>query len=313
MSRLTRFLSSVYTHRMDGRLLPLQQPGFPVAVCWSAKSGCTTVLKWFLAQNGLLDEALAYNEWIHAYRQDKLFAAKGYAVQCARLFRHTQRNTLIIRVIRDPASRAVSSFLHLLRNEHDLERWPDATELTRWKVAVGLAGQQGLSFRQFLLYVAAQQVNRRSIDPHFRPQYDEQQDARVDTYVRLEDLSAGLRAVEDHCRLPHVDVKNLSSSPHHNPATANHGWPTRASEFPADLNILRELGTPPVRAFLDAETRLLIQTVYWKDYEAYGHHYDATPAATLRMPSADVEKSSRIIQADCSGLPEAWWLHRVGQ
>jgi hypothetical protein len=58
MSRLTRFLRSVCAQPADGRLLPLQRPGFPVAVCWSAKSGCTTVLKWFLTQNGLLDEAL---------------------------------------------------------------------------------------------------------------------------------------------------------------------------------------------------------------------------------------------------------------
>jgi len=291
MSRLTRFLSSVCTHRADGPPLPLQQPGFPVAVCWSAKSGCTTVLKWFLAQIGLLDEALAHNEWIHAYRQDRLFAAKDYALQCARLFKHTQRNTLIIRVIRDPASRAVSSFLHLLRNQHDLEHWPDAPELTRWKAAMGLARQQGLSFRQFLMYVAAKRENRGWIDPHFRPQYDEQQDSMVDTYIRLEDLSAGLRAIEDRCRLPHVDVENLSSSPHHNPASANHGWPIRASEFPADLNILHELGTPPVRAFLDAETRVLIHKVYWMDYEAYGHHYDAAPNTTSWMRSADRAKT----------------------
>jgi hypothetical protein len=291
MSRLTRFLRSVCTPRVDGRLLPLQQPGFPVAVCWSAKSGCTTVLKWFLTQNGLLDEALAYNDWIHAYRQDKLFAAKSYKLQCERLLKQTHKNTLIIRVIRDPASRAVSSFLHFLRYEHDRERWPDAIELTRWKAAVGLAGQQGLSFQQFLLYVAAQQVNHRLIDPHFRPQYDAQQDARVDTYVRLEDLAAGLRSVEDRCGLPHMDLDDLSRSPHHNPATSNHGWPTRASQFPADRTTLRELGTPPVQAFLDAETKVLVRTAYWTDYEAYGHYYDAAPTTTLPLPSADREKT----------------------
>jgi hypothetical protein len=291
VSRLTRFLRSVYSQRVDGCLLPLQQPGFPVAVCWSAKSGCTTVLKWFLAQTGLLDEALAYNDWIHVYRQDKLFATKGYAVQCERLFKSGQRNTVIIKVIRDPTSRAVSSFLHFLRNEHDLEHWPDAAELTRWKAAVGLAGQQGLSFQQFLMYVAAQQVNRRLVDPHFRPQYDEQQDSRVDTYVRLEDLSTGLRAVEERCGLPHVDVGSLSISPHHNPATANHDWPTHVSEYPADRSTLDEFGTPPVQAFLDAETRLLIRTAYWNDYEAYGHYYDAAPITTLRMPSADGVKT----------------------
>lgn len=134
-------------------------------------------------------------------------------------------------------------------------------------------------------------MNRRLVDPHFRPQYDEQQDSRVDTYVRLEDLSTGLRAVEDRCGLPHIDVAKLSVSPHHNPATANHGWPTHAAGCPADRTTLDEFGTPPVQAFLDAETRLLIRTAYWNDYEAYGHLYDASPTTTLRMPTADREEA----------------------
>lgn len=283
MSRLTKFLRSVYSPPDDGRLLPLQQPGFPVAVCWSAKSGCTTVLKWFLAHNGLLDEALAYSDWIHHYREEKLFAAKGYAFQCERLFKRNHRHTLNIKVIRDPASRAVSSFLHLLRNERDANRWPDSVEVIRWKAAVGLAGQRGLSFQQFLMYVAAQQVNHRLIDPHFRPQYDARQDPGVDVLIRLEDLSAGLSAVEDRCGLPHVDVEQLSRSHHHNPANADHGWPSDPAAFPADLDCLHELGTPPVRDFLDAETRLLIRTAYWTDYEAYGHLYDVDPSATLQL------------------------------
>jgi hypothetical protein len=141
------------------------------------------------------------------------------------------------------------------------------------------------------MYVAAQQVNRRLVDPHFRPQYDEHQDSRVDTYVRLEDLSTGLRAVEDRCGLPHIDLEKLSTSPHHNPATANHGWPTHAAGYPADRSTLEEFGTPPLQAFLDAETRLLVRTAYWTDYEAYGHYYDAAPTTALRMPSADRAKT----------------------
>jgi hypothetical protein len=275
--------------RGDGRFLPLQQPGFPVAVCWSAKSGCTTVLKWFLAQNGLLDEALAYSNWIHSYRQEKLFTSKGYVRQCEQLFKSSHQNTSIIRVIRDPASRAVSSFLHFVRYIEGDEHSPAAAFVTHWKSAVGLSGQQGLSFQQFLLYVSAQQHKGVPLDPHFRPQYDAKQDLKVDTYVRLEDLSAGLRAVEDRCGLPHVHVGQLSISPHHNPATAQHAWPTNAAAFPADHTTFDECGTPPAQAFLDPETRMLIRTAYWTDYEAYGHHYDAAPAITRRIPGTDRE------------------------
>jgi hypothetical protein len=278
---------------VENSLLPLQQPDFPVAVCWSAKSGCTTVLKWFLAQNGLLDEALAYSDWCHSYRQEKLFTSKGYVRQCERLFKNSHRNTYIIRVIRDPASRAVSSFLHFLRFGHALEHWPDAARLTEWKSSVGLSGQQGLSFQQFLLFVTALQLKGTRIDLHFRPQYDAKQDPKVDTCIRLEDLAAGLRAVEARCGLPHVDVEQLSVSSHNNPATARHCWPTHAAAFPADHNTLDELGTPPARAFLDPETRMLIRTAYWTDYEAYGQHYNAAPATTVRIHNADRETTAQ--------------------
>jgi len=291
MSRLTRFISSVCTPRVDHSLLPLQRPGFPVAVCWSAKSGCTTVLKWFLTQNGLLDEALAYSEWIHDYRHEKLFASNDYLRQCERLFKNSHRDTYIIRVIRDPATRAVSSFLHFVRHGRDVEQWPHAALVSEWKSAAGLQHQPGLSFRQFLMFVIAQQLNASVLDPHFRPQYDARQDSCVDAYVRLEDLADGLRDIENRTGLPHVDIHQLSQSGHHNPATAHHSWPTNAAVVPADSNTLGELGTPPSQAFLDAETRLLVRTAYRTDYDAYGHYYDAAPTTTLRMPSADLAKT----------------------
>jgi hypothetical protein len=249
------------------------------------------VLKWFLTQNGLLDEALAYSDWVHDYRHEKLFTSKDYVCQCERLFKHSHRDTYIIRVIRDPATRAVSSFLHFVRYGHDVEHWPYAAIVTQWKSAAGLQHQPGLSFRQFLMFVIAQQLNASVLDPHFRPQHDAQQDSCVDAHVRLEDLADGLRDIENRTGLPHVDIHQLSQSGHHNPVTMNHGWPTLAAEFSADHKTFDELGTPPAQALLDPETRMLIRTAYRTDYEAYGHYYDAAPTTTLRMPSADPAKT----------------------
>lgn len=298
MSRLTRFIRSMYTDRdafWEHRLLPLQQPDFPVAVCWSAKSGCTTVLKWFLAHTGLLDEALAYSKWVHDYRQHKMFRAPGYRRQCERLFKTATQNGFIVKVIRDPATRAVSSYLHFLRCGHDVEQWPQAVLVPQWKSAAGLKHQRGLSFRQFLMFAITQQLNGSLLDPHFRQQYDTQQDSCVDAYVRLEDLADGLRDVENRTGLPHLDIHELSQSGHHNPVTAHHAWPTNAAECPVDHNTLDELGTPPPQVFLDAATRMLIRTAYWTDYAAYGHHYDAAPAM-LRMSTASKGRPAESLQ-----------------
>lgn len=288
MSRLSRFVRSVCMPLDDAwahRLLPLQQTGFPVVVCWSAKSGCTTVLKWFLQQTGRLDQALAFSEWVHDYRQQRLFTAPGYRWQCERLFKHGRPDTSVIKVIRDPASRAVSSFLHFLRCGADATHWAHAARVAQWKAIAKLGDQKGISFRQFLLFVNAQQLIRAETDPHFRPQYDALQDRRVDTYLALEDLAAGLEAIEERHGLPHVDLRELSKSSHHNPPSADHAWPADAAAFVADHDTLDQLGTPPTEIFLDTETRALIRTAYWVDYEAYGHLYDQEAApATLRMP-----------------------------
>lgn len=300
MSRLTRFIRSVCAARDPSWKhgpLPLQRTHFPVAICWSAKSGCTTVLKWFLAHNGLLDEARAYSQWVHDYRQNRLFEATGYRRQCERLFKHGSGDTSIVKVIRDPATRAVSSFLHFLRCGHDVEHWPDAEDLTQWKSAAGIEHEPGLSFRQFLMFVTEKQLNGFPLNPHFRPQFDAQQDDRVDAYIRLENLADGLRAVEDRVGLPHVDLSGLSDSDHHNPATAGHGWPKLAAAFAADCHTLGERGTPPAQAFLDPYTRMLIRTAYWTDYAAYGRYYDAAPA-TWKM---SLQPSGRPVPAEALG------------
>src|SRR4051812_20775721 len=47
---------------------PLYADNFPLVLLWTNKSGCTTVLKWFLFQTGLMDEASAYHRWPHRHR-----------------------------------------------------------------------------------------------------------------------------------------------------------------------------------------------------------------------------------------------------
>jgi hypothetical protein len=61
----------------------LQHIDVPFIVCWSQKSGCTSVLKWFLYHAGSLDDALQHQELnlnlkIHNYENNVLKARPGY-------------------------------------------------------------------------------------------------------------------------------------------------------------------------------------------------------------------------------------------
>ncbi|NBW97003.1 MAG: hypothetical protein EBR28_09790 [Planctomycetia bacterium] len=260
--------------RWDWQCLPLLLAGFPIAVCWSAKAGCTTVLKWFLEHNGLLEEATAHSWWVHDYREQRLCALHDYRRSCELLFSQARAGKYIVKVIRDPARRAVSGYLHLLRKGHEAA-WPAGATVDRWKMESGLGGQRGISFRQFLRFLADEQARGRAIDPHFRPQFEPLQDPRVHAYIPLELLAAGLRDLECRFCLPHVDVRGLSDSFHHNPASARCHWPEAAATVPATLETLETLGTPSAEAFLDPETLASVHEVYRADYDAYGSVYPA--------------------------------------
>jgi hypothetical protein len=227
------------------------------------------VLKWFLKHNGLLEEAMQHGEWLHDYRLQRLFEEPGYERRCRRAVRSDGMR--VIKVIRDPATRAVSSYLHYLRTMS--EPWLGTIILARWKTANGLGEQPGVSFVQFLEFVIDLQRRRQPLEPHVRPQYDRDWDPHIDAYIPLENLAAGLEETERLCGLPHLDVQSLSESRHHNRPTGQQQWPRDASCFPATAETLEQYGVPPSERLLGTTTLPLVQAAYRADYEAYGGHY----------------------------------------
>lgn len=272
MSRLTALIRAWKTRgprRRAWMTLPLVREGFPVACCWSAKAGCTTVLKWFLQHNGLLEEATQHGPWLHDYRLQRLIEEPGYERRCRRALRSDSVH--VIKVIRDPAKRAVSAYLHYLRSASS--SWPGECVLAAWKTANGLGAQQGVSFRQFLECVLDLQRHSQSMEPHVRPQYDRACDPYVDAYIPLENLAAGLEETERLCGLPHVTVQAMGESLHHNRPCRQHRWPSGAAGLPATSKTLDELGVPPAELLLDETTLPMVWKPYGVDYRAYASHY----------------------------------------
>lgn len=269
--------------RWDELRLPLWHREFPIAVCWSPKSGCTTVLKWFLQHNGVLDEAMDYSPWIHDYRAEILTQAHDYRPQCERLFTRPRADKYIIKVIREPGRRAVSSYLHFLRYSSGNSSWPAVAAVDRWKQKAGLSSQGGLSFRQFLQFIDSERRQGHPIDAHFAPQYAAIQDSKVHAYVPLETIAAGLAQLERLFRLQAVPLDKPGDSFHHNPPTRRHEWPATPATFPANINTLEILGTPTAAEFLDPETLHLVHEVYRCDFDAYKAVYPV-PLACLGNP-----------------------------
>lgn len=252
---------------------PLHRAGFPVVVCWSAKAGCTTVLKWFLHHTGLLDAALARHAWPHRYRAHVLMhPLAGYVAACMEALRSGDAE--VIKVVRDPGLRAVSSYLHFVRMAPGTTWNPGVRE---WKQSVGLGRQPGLAFEQFLHFVIDSQECGRPLDVHFQPQCLPTWDAFVDHVIPLERLADELAAVEDRHGLPRADLRRFADSTHHNPSDLGHRWPGDVARFAATADDLARLGTPPAEAFLDDRTAELVRIAYACDYQAYGNLYAERP------------------------------------
>lgn len=281
MSRLTHLLRHLFDPEaiVARQTAPLYRSGFPVAVCWSAKAGCTTVLKWFLHHAGLLDAALLYAPWPHTYRMQVLMHPISEYVATCKLA--LQRGDVdVVKVVRDPARRAVSAYLHLLRWGED-PTWNPGID--PWKQRVGLGRQTGLSFEQFLHFVIDMRSVGRQLDPHFSPQWNATWEPFVGRVIALERLTHELALIEVRHGLSRTDVRRFSDSVHHNPSDSHHGWPEDVTRFAATSQDLATRGTPPVEDFLDDRTADLVRLAYDCDYEAYGGLYAEPPRRTLRV------------------------------
>jgi hypothetical protein len=272
---------------------PLVSHDFPIAVCWAHKAANTTMLKWFLFQLGLLDRARAeYPDQMHLFWYALSSAQHDYADQCFRALAGPVRK-LTVKVVRDPAQRAVSSFLHFVRDPtHGFpETW---SEFLAWKWSRGREATSTATFVDFLQFILDATAAGTLHDPHLQPQWNAAQDPFIIQHLPLEDLAPRLHRLEHLCGLKTAPLEALSESPHHSPAERCHRWPREAARLPLDPDRLESLGTPHYESLLDASTLALIGRAYAADYAAYAAFYPVPIGAAAAQPTASVPFTRRI-------------------
>ena len=154
--RLRHFLPP--THRELRRSHVAFVESANLAVMWSYKAACTTVIKWVFLHNGLLPDALAYNSWIHKYRLHHYQKSDRYLGRLKELGRGKFD---VIKVVRDPLDRAVSSYIHAYRTGYDDEAISNVIQRP-------LARRQRFSFREFVAFLERSDLH--ACNPHHRVQ-----------------------------------------------------------------------------------------------------------------------------------------------
>lgn len=179
--------------------MPLLDPQGRFVVLFSPKSACSSVVIWFFHLLGLAEEARAYDEWPHEYRLKRFYKREDYLAARAS---SRPESVQVLKVVRDPLRRAVSSFRHALGLGY-------ANAAIRQALGVDVEAQ-GLSLRQFIDFL--QTENLATCDPHHRQQWHPLEAVRTpDQLINIDrsDLFEGLNAFEARLGLPATDFAPL--------------------------------------------------------------------------------------------------------
>ena len=266
-----------------GRLLwtdprPLIHTPERMIVVFSPKSACTSVLIWFYHQIGHYKAARDYGSWPHNYRTEVYYRSRFYR----RAFQRDLSKFSLVRVIRDPFERAVSSFRHAQKG--GLADAAIGKALGRRDMATA-----GLSFAEFLDFLAKSDL--RTCDPHFRIQRHPIEDHLPTAHLinaSTENLFTRLNQVEIESGLPLTDFTKLEWLRKLNPSHTH----AEAKVVPADAYNHRftreEAGSgtwPPYAAFLTPAARERLARLYAIDVKAYGSASADRRPATVSSPT----------------------------
>ena len=273
LPKRVKTLPRLMIRRLAGRHLPLLAPEFPVVLLFTEKAGCTSLTKWFLFQVGKLDEATRFHPWVHRYRARVLCRQPGYRWQALRAL--ALRNKPIIKLVRNPYDRAVSSFLSTLNNAHPEggKSWArDLVAAARARAGKPPSDMPAMSFRDFLGLLAANGTGPGEADGHVARQHVPGEDRRVDRIIRLERFVEEIRRIEAEYKLRPSPLDLITYSRHHRSAASNGAGVLAAGP---DLEItcdqVRQKRVPAYDSLYDEETRRLVRECFAADFEAYGY------------------------------------------
>jgi len=220
---------------------------------WSPKTGCTLAVKMFFRQLGILDEALAYHSWVHEYRMHVFSKQHPTTLEDLK-----NPEFYKFKIVRNPYSRVVSSYIHTMRKEamhQSIKR-----KLLRWNA--------NISFKKFVDYLG--KIDIQQCDPHYslqKKRFESFITPCFNRIIKLEDLENEI-AKQNKEKNFKFDLTGITSHHHitkdntvHN-NVANEKW----------LKIKDKI--PNYEFFYTDEIKKKVSEIYRADLEAYGYTYE---------------------------------------
>ena len=219
-----------------------------ILIDWTPKSGCTTVCKMVFKKLGILNEALNHSSWIHNYRGN-IFYKKYGTVNKNELLNGKYNNFLILKFVRNPYSRAVSSYIHAMKTKlHNL------------------VGSNNISFIHFLNLL---KTNKRLMNEgHWRVQklnYENDKSILNKKFIKIEDMNNELIKLK---KSNNINFEYNFSSNHH--IKKNEGFKkfVGGRKFNTYKNNI-----PNYRYFYNEKIIKFVEEIYKDDIKTYNYTY----------------------------------------
>jgi Sulfotransferase family len=233
-----------------------------LCILWSAKAGCTFTVKWFLYHEGLLQEALDYSPWVHNYRQDIFYNSINYRKRIENPLEILRsQNLMIAKVVRNPYTRAVSSYLHASRSPRLSQ--PILACLNK-------GDHEKFSFREFVDYLESTSLETCNIHWQLQQSPAEKSGSLlIHRVIKLEESQISLRELEIELNLKSADMTLLRESGHHT-VEIDDGR-EHCSDVTAFKTEGKNLYRYPYKKFYDLGLQQRILNLYKNDFVAYGY------------------------------------------
>ncbi|MGI8740373.1 MAG: sulfotransferase family 2 domain-containing protein [Gammaproteobacteria bacterium] len=228
-------------------------------VLWSAKAGCTFVVKWIFFHMGVFDAAFPR---VHKYRVETLYPSQQYSAAVDDFLR-APGDYRAIKFVRPPFKRAVSSYIQAARFGYEdaglsefLGREIDATHR--------------FSFNEFLRYLET--VDLTNCNIHHQLQAHALERHRMLASMFLVNLDYSLQTLpklESFLSLAKTDPNQFRESHHHTRKPSSESGDFHGDKV-FDIYDKAAPEMPGYRGFYDAELTDRVASLYAEDLVRYG-------------------------------------------
>lgn len=223
-----------------------------IVMDWSAKGGCTLIIKMFFNKMGVLEDALSYDPWIHEYRMKIFYRKNGYVTN--KILNNPDYYKF--KVVRNPYKRVVSSYFNAVHLKDK-----------QFQKFLGNKSIEEATFRDFVIFLRTVDLYKCNIHYKKQRRIFEEEGFKFNRICKLENIDEEIEKVNEDTGMDYI-VKGMQSDHY---LKRNLELRSRVADTPCSK--VRN-NAPDYKYFYGKHLVKQVYDIYKDDIEEYGYTFD---------------------------------------